>query len=448
MGAPAGGPPDFTPPQLIGTFPESLTVIEGFDDWVEFRFDEVIAEGNQPNFGYGTGDLERLILFSPDTAVPQVRWRRDRIAIRPAKGWRPGVVYRIELAPGVTDLRQNDRETGSVITFSTGGPLPTNTLHGTVVDWVGRRFVPRALVEATLVSDSLTYRTLADSTGAFSLGPLPDGEYLVRGMVDENGNRRRELRDAWDTVRIAAGRDSVGEIWAFQQDTAPPRATGATRVDSFTIAVTMSQPVDPALRIGTDSVFVLLLPDSASLGAVSALPETIHDSIYKPIDEARRSRARAAADSTPVDTLLPRADTLPVTPSRRRDAVVPEAEDTVEKLVPQEPRPPLGFRLMIRTGGPLQSGSNYRIEIYGVRAASGVTADTIRTGLQIAPDTRRDADSLKADSVRADSIKAAETTRVDSVVAPRPDSIPPPAPNPPVPTPALPPASASNRNRQ
>src|SRR5690606_12723539 len=128
-----------------------------------------------------------------------IAWRRDKIAVRPRNGWRPNTTYRIELGQGVRDLRGNTLRAAEVVTFSTGGVRPTTVLTGRAVDWAGRRFVPLALVEAT-TTDSLTYRTLADSTGRFELGPLPPGELLVRVTLDDNRNRRRDGREAWDTV--------------------------------------------------------------------------------------------------------------------------------------------------------------------------------------------------------------------------------------------------------
>ena len=109
-------------------------MIAEFDDDAEFRFDEVIAEGGNPNFGFGTGDLERLIILSPADEVPSVAWKRDRITVHPKNGWRPNTVYRIELLPGVGDLRGNRSLSGRVMTFTTGVPLPDTTLRGLTVD--------------------------------------------------------------------------------------------------------------------------------------------------------------------------------------------------------------------------------------------------------------------------------------------------------------------------
>ena len=60
---PPGGPPDAAAPRLIATRPDSFAQLPGFKGDVEFRFDEVISEGGNPNQGTGTGDLEKLVLL-------------------------------------------------------------------------------------------------------------------------------------------------------------------------------------------------------------------------------------------------------------------------------------------------------------------------------------------------------------------------------------------------
>ncbi len=246
MEPPPGGPPDLTPPQLIAVRPESLQRIPNFSGDVEFRFDEVISEGGSPNQGAGTGDLERLVILSPTTRVPDVRWKRNRITVKPSEGWKPNRVYRVELLPGVTDLRRNRSTKGAVLTFTTGAALPSRTLQGLVVDWSTNRPAVQALVEALLLPDSLPYHGLTDSTGRFSLGPLPAGEYLVKGVIDQNHDFQPGPREAFDSIRTLAtdttGR--VGELWTFVHDTAPARIRTITVDDS----VSARGGVQPASR--------------------------------------------------------------------------------------------------------------------------------------------------------------------------------------------------------
>src|SRR5690606_41647771 len=67
---------------------------------------------------------------------------------RPREGWRPNTVYRVELLPGISDLRNNRAESGAaVVTFTTGAPLPVDTLRGAVWDWTVARPAAGALVD-------------------------------------------------------------------------------------------------------------------------------------------------------------------------------------------------------------------------------------------------------------------------------------------------------------
>ena len=62
---------------------------------------------------------------SPTTEEPKVDWKRSRITVKPREGWRPDRVYRVELLPGVMDLRNNRSDERRVLTFTTGAPVPT-----------------------------------------------------------------------------------------------------------------------------------------------------------------------------------------------------------------------------------------------------------------------------------------------------------------------------------
>jgi hypothetical protein len=103
---PPGGPIDRAPPFLRSIYPDSLRTLPDFDEDVAFEFDEVVSEGSQPNFGLGSGDLEKLIVLSPSNEVPEVRWKRSRITVRPKEGWRP-TPSTAELLAGVADLSRN-----------------------------------------------------------------------------------------------------------------------------------------------------------------------------------------------------------------------------------------------------------------------------------------------------------------------------------------------------
>ena len=411
---PPGGPPDPTPPRLIATRPDSFARIPGFKGDVEFRFDEVISEGGSPNAGAGTGDLEKLVILSPATRVPEVTWRRSRITVRPREGWRPNRVYRVELLPGTTDLRRNRSTKGTVLTFTTGAPLPATTIDGTIVDWTTSRPAAGALLEAVLLPDSLPYRGVADSSGHITLGPLPAGEYLVRGVLDENHNLRFDGREAFDTVRLAPGKTAAGELWTFVHDTTPPRIREVTVIDSISASIQLSQNLAPGQRIAPSQVTVRTLPDSTPIRVTSVLPKPLDDSLNRRTAPARDTTARdtTARDTTRRDTTA--ADTT--RPARRRGIVevAPGRPRGRTELEPLKSRPPLTDQLILRVPQPWKPEGRYEVEIRGIRSVSGVTGD-VRGGMTVkpvaAPDTTRKpgADSLKRRPPRtgADSVKRA-----------------------------------------
>ncbi len=355
--APPGGPPDAAAPELVTTVPESLAVLPGFDGEVEFRFSEVVSEGSQPNQGLGTGDLERMVILSPSNRVPEVSWRRRRITVRPADGWQPDRVYRVELLPGIKDVRGNQAKVRRVVTFTTGAAVPADSLAGSVIDWKAGRPTPGALVEAVLLPDSLVYRGIADSSGDFRLGPLPRGTYLVYGVLDANRNLRREPREAFDSSRVAADSARVGDLYAFVHDTLPPRIQSVTPGDSVSATITFAAPLDPAQRLDSTAVTLRQLPDSAVV-AVQGLR-------VPPAGE-RTDTAKAGR------------------------------------------RPALSDRLLLEVVKPWKPGDRFLLEIRGVRTVSGTAGDV--SGPLVIPQVGRRAGGPAAgDSVPVpDSLPRAE----------------------------------------
>jgi hypothetical protein len=399
---PPGGAPDTTPPQLIAMKPDSFARLPNFKGEVEFRFDEVVSEGSTPNQGAGTGDLEKLILLSPTTRVPHVDWRRDRITVRPAEGWQPKRVYRVELLPGVSDLRRNQSKRGAVLTFTTDAELPNTTFDGTVVDWTTSRPAPGALVEALLLADSLPYRGLADSSGHFSLGPLPAGEYLVRGVIDQNHNNLADPREAFDTVRLARGKTAAGELWAFVHDTTPPRIQEITVADSVSASVAMSQTLDPRQHLPLGAVTVRILPDSTPVRVTSLLTKAEDDSVNRRVSPAKDTLADTTRKQRPGIREVPEAPPARA-PGRGGQPRVP-ARPQPEALTS---RPPLSDKLVVRVERPWTAGGKYEV------------AGDVRGGFTVPKPTAADTTKLKgAKPAAGDS-----TRRAAPKVKPAPDSL-------------------------
>jgi len=398
--APPGGPPDKTPPTLASVFPDSLAVIPDFKGSVEFRFDEVISEGSSPNTGRGTGDLEKLVILSPTNRFPDVSWHRRRITVHPAEGWKPNRVYRVELLPGISDVRQNRSKVERVVTFTTGAELPRDTLTGRVFDWKAGNPAVAALVEAILQPDSLPYRTLADSAGQFSLGPIPKGEYLVYGVLDQNRNFRRDLREAFDTVRIKSEslKAAKTELYAFVHDTLPPRILQITQMDSVTASVSFVTSLDPYQKLDSSAASVRKLPDSTVVPVVALIlrDTTLGGGGGEPMLQRRRD---TTAVPKPPDTLVA---------PRPPDSLFGRIRGAAGFGRPAMSRPTLSDRMTLKVGTPWHPGDRFVITIKGVRTVSGRAGD-VQAPLIIPEErTRRRAPS---DSAAADSMKARRELR-------------------------------------
>lgn len=364
MGAPPGGPERTTPPVLLSVSPESgMTNVRARD--VTFEFDVVVNDR----------DLSRFFLLSPRDGAPRIDWHRDRVEVRPRRGFRPNTAYSITMLPGLTDLRGNAMTTGTSIIFSTGPTIPPFMVAGRVIDWVEERPAPNALVEVIRVVDSLPYVGAADSTGQFSIGPLDAGAYLVRAVRDNNNNRAVDVGEPWDTVS-AQVRDSTPfvELLLAVRDTIPPRLLTVAARDSVTIRASFDRPVQWETPLDTTS-FRVVRSDSTPLHIVAVTSARFADSLA----QAARARQDSAArrDSTGRDTTVrdttaarrrPNITDLPALPPARRIEVKPSRPAPVRDVV---------IRLDSLT--PLQAGATYRVTAFNVRGLLGPARTSDRT---------------------------------------------------------------------
>jgi Bacterial Ig-like domain len=356
MQAPPGGPEDKGPAEVVLIVPESGAV--NFSRRVaEFRFNEVISDR-----GTGAAALGQLVLVSPREGAPRVAYRREAVAVRPRSGWRPNTTYTVTVLPGVTDLRGNTTKESHTTVFSTGNVIAPFTLRGRVFDWMAERPAARAWVEATSLPDSVVYITVADSSGLFTVGPLPAGSYTVKAYIDQNTNRALDRNEAWDSVvtrTSPAGVETNLELLAALRDTVPPRITGVSPVDSMTLSVEFDRGLDVAQPI-SPALFSVVRADST--------PVPVREALGRRDFDAREASRRAQEDSARADTArAPRA-----APPQ------PRAVRAGSEAALRPSRPPPITQVVLRLGASLVPGSSYRVSANGVRNLVGRPGTTSR----------------------------------------------------------------------
>ncbi len=340
--APRGGPEDRAAPILIGTRPDTMSVQGSYGGAAVLVFDETISEQG----------LEELVSVSPRTSPVSVDNSGSELRVSLRRGWVPGQIYQITVAPGIRDLFQNRTAQTYELVFSTGPAIPDTRLAGTVYDRITGRAAQGARVEAIRTTDSLVYALAADSGGAFVFRRIPAGTYRLRAFNDVNRNRLLEVFEARDSVAaaLAVGAGATlpePRLSLLRPDTTPPRPGSATLAAGW-IQVRFDDHLDPGQALGPAQVGIVG-PDS--------LPVAVAEVRLGEPPAARRDTA--AADSV-VDGPVPdrnAADTV-----RFRN---PEARPDTAAALPSQ-------TLSIRPAGALRAATDYRIRLTGIRNVNGL----------------------------------------------------------------------------
>ena len=416
VGTPPGGPPDKEPPKIVQVKPESGAVVPNFHGNAVIQFNEVIDEMAGGGGGAGSvSSLAKQILLSPVAGPVKVSWHRSSVSIKPKEGWKRRV-YRLEILPGFTDLRRNRSDSGKTVLFSTGPEIGHARIGGIALKWIEQTVLLRALIEAVPLPDTVGYLTMADSGGQFNLTNLQPGHYIVYATADENNDRGRGLREAYDSVEVTLDSSTNVALFAFPHDTVPPRPRAATYVDSISVRVEFSQALDPAKSLDTTHVHLLALPDSALVPIDRILTERQFDSLATAAATARQkadSAAATARDTTkgrpamvhdtsgrpnihppvPPGTPVPPAPPPPAPPRAgptRAPAKSYVDSTLVRQLLAQRPIP--SDRIVIRLVHPLKAETRYLVRITGATNLIGKKGDGdvgFTVPKPVAPDSTR-----------------------------------------------------------
>jgi len=373
-GQPPGGPPDEKPPVILGVYPESGAVVPNPRGDAVIQFDGVIDEqAGGPGGGAGAvAGLASRFLLSPTAGPVNVTWHRSAIHVKPKEGWKPGRVYQLQILPGIADLRRNVTKERRTIVFSTGPTIPHARLSGVAVQWVEQRALVGGLIRAQLLPDTLAYLALVDSAGGFQLDNLPPGRYAVFAIADQNNNRVRDRREAYDSVLVTIDSSATAMLWTFVHDTTGPRLRQADPLDSVAARLTFTQPLDPAQPPESLRVRVVALPDSTPVRVHGLLTVARYDSLAA-AERAALDSTRAANDTSGKAAPPPRPDTLGRRPAKA--GPLAPAPDTSGLRVILAQRPVPQDKLVLRFDTTLTPGARYYVEVRGTRNLSGARAD-------------------------------------------------------------------------
>ncbi|HEY0016092.1 MAG TPA: Ig-like domain-containing protein [Longimicrobium sp.] len=393
--APTGGPVDSIAPVLVSMRPDTNAVVPGWIGPAIIEYDEPLSEEG----------VEESVTLSPRLGPVALDKEGRQIRVKPRRGWRPGIIYQVEVAAGLQD-RFNNRTTEAVrLVFSTGPAIPDTRAGGTVTERLTGEPSVQARVDARRLADSLVYTTQADSSGRFTFLQIPEGEYRLTAYRDNNRNRRPDPFEPRDSaaVTLTVGQAPTAELAVLLPDTTPPRP-GSARITDGWVEIRFDDYLDPEQTLAADQVLVIG-PD----GAAVALAEVR-------IGAPPQARDTAGGDS------VPPAAAQPARPAPR-DTVRGDTAGA-DSLRPRRPLP--AQALFARPAAPLLPDTIYTVRVRDVRNVNGLVGGgevPLRTPRPAPPRRETPADSAAADTSGAEAVDAAAQ---------------PPAPSTPVPTPPAP----------
>ena len=393
---PPGGVVDEDPPQLVALRPDTLAVNVRVG-WVGLDFDEVISERPQ-----GAPALADLFLISPGDGQTEVSWRRTRLEVRPAGGLKPNTTYTVRMLPGLVDLDGNADSVGLVVVFSTGPTIARAAIRGVVFDWMADKGATRAFVEAITLPDSTRYLAYSDSSGRFEISHLPAGRYTLRTVLDQNNNRRLDLRELWDTLTVDLTDSLRRDLHAIMRDTLGAGIERVEMIDSLTLRVRFDRALDTTV-VYTPQMFTLRKSDSTDIAIFSAVGGREVDR-----EKAEAARLKAIQDSLRADSTS-RSDTSaarrPAAPARPR---APRVAPIVRPrpgadTVPELPAPKMTVRrpdvdVILKLTTVLPHTSSFSLRTEGIPSILGKRRRSQRSFTT--PKPTKAADSTAVDSTQ------------------------------------------------
>lgn len=294
---PPGTHPDDIPPRPVQLRPEYGASVPGFDGYAKVQFDEPLSSPR---------NLTRSVTGSPAGRY-DVKPGRSSVEVRPADGWRAGVVYYLRLEAGVSDLLRN-RTLGPVEwLFAVGGEVPPTEVSGRVIDRVSGRGT-RGLRVLFLGADSIPYTAVSDTGGVFAIPGLPFDDYEAVGFSDQNRNFKydKEFEPGGSTnfSLSEASHEAELRVLVLPADSTPPVLTGAQARDSVTLQLEFDDPLDPDVALGAASLIVrdsvsgeALAIDTFVVGALPPAPARVAPGEGAPADAVAPDSAVAQQEA-------------------------------------------------------------------------------------------------------------------------------------------------------
>lgn len=248
QGFPPGGPEDRTPPEIISTEPDMISLNVPTDQNVEILFSEKI----------NAGTVAKAVFISPTPGEnTEIKVNGKRLLIRFSEPLIKNMTYTITLGTGIKDLHGNGLLHSFTLAFSTGAQLDHNEISGKVFAEKPEEVTVWAyfLETGSVVNPSLQrprYITQCSSDGSFEFTNLAPRKYRLFAVDDRIKNQTYQI--GRETIGVTSSDIVFPEDTTFignkffrltKRDTSRLRIVQADQADRRHFRIRFSKPVFP-----------------------------------------------------------------------------------------------------------------------------------------------------------------------------------------------------------
>ncbi|HET9581811.1 MAG TPA: Ig-like domain-containing protein [Gemmatimonadota bacterium] len=332
-GFPPGGPEDLAAPVLIETDPAHRAVNATPGQAITLTFDEVIDDRQ-------LGELRGIVRMNPDDPEYDLELDENVITLVPDAPLHEDLTYSVTVLPGIRDREGNASVRPQSILFSVGGrvPITLSVVRATILDEAGAPAIG-ALYRIENTATEFGYTMTADSQGEIEAEAVAYGPYVATAWIERvrpDGWEMTEEPGARDTFELSeASRAYEATYRIAVVDTTAPIVTAVTTPEARLLRVTVDDAIPEGIELTPSGIAVYE-------AAPDVDPEAEPDSIALGRQRFRRIGVVRAVRAGPNE-------------------------------------------IQVETAWPLERGHVHRVELIGLRNASGVAA-TPEGGLPFRPE--------------------------------------------------------------
>lgn len=232
---PTGGPKDETPPSPIRISPPALST-HSADGKFTITFDEFVTL---------QGANEQMLISPPLDGLPEFKQVRKDLQVKLPGPLRPNTTYTVNFGEAIRDLNEGNILQNFSYVFSTGPFVDSMSISGILLNAEDSRPVEGAWAMLYLDNvDSLPrtqkpdYVAKTGKDGRFMIPFIPEGNYKIFALKDENANYRYDVQkemvgfldstiaSVYSRVRVPDSTQATDSLLAPVADTMPTQKLG------------------------------------------------------------------------------------------------------------------------------------------------------------------------------------------------------------------------------